>query len=383
MAWRLVGVEAQRLRFVEAASRGERSLASLCVEFGISRATGYLWLKRFREGGAAGVREASRRPHSSPRRSSAALEERIVALRGEHPDWGARKLCVLLGRSGIEAPPSTVHRVLRRHGLVHWLDSHPPAPGSFSRPAPNQLWQMDFKSPKGWNTHVGPLSVLDDHSRYAVVLEQLVSGDGRAVQGRLERAFSDCGLPEAMLMDHGSPWWNAQSAGGWTQLSVWLMRLGIQLLFSGVAHPQTQGKVERFHGALERARRRRGPVDVPAGQPWLDRFREEWNHLRPHEALDMQTPASRWKPSLRSFTGPRDPVYPHDAEVHRLNSSGSLRLNGRNWQVAGALAHQPVRLARLENRVLIFYGDTPIRELDLAGQGSTIVEPCPANQLTL
>jgi transposase InsO family protein len=383
MAWKVVDVEAQRLCFIEAAVCGERSFCSLCAEFGISRPTGYLWLKRYREQGASGLHEASRRPLRTPRRSPAELEGQIVSLRSQHPDWGARKLGVLLGRTGIQVPVSTVHRVLRRHGLIHPLDSHSQATGSFCREAPNQLWQMDFKSPKGWNAHLGPLSVLDDHSRYAVVLEQLPSGQGTAVQQRLERAFEDCGLPEAMLMDHGQPWWNAQSAGGWTQLSVWLMRLGIRLYYSGVRHPQTQGKVERFHGALERARRRGGMARIVADQTWLDRFREEYNNVRPHEALQMDTPASHWFRSPRPYAGPADPVYPPLSELGQLNAQGFLWLEGRNWQVAGALAHQTVRIARLDHRVLIFYANTPIRELDLAGRGSTMVEPRPAKHLEL
>jgi transposase InsO family protein len=371
MAWKLVDVEVQRLQFVEAAQGGERSFSSLCLEYGISRPTGYLWLKRFQEQGAKGVREASRRPLRTPRRSPVELEEQIVSVRRQHPDWGARKLGVLLGRSGVQVPSSTIHRVLRRHGLIHELDSRVQATGSFCREAPNQLWQMDFKSPKGWNAHLGPLSVLDDHSRYAVVLEQLLSGQSKHVQHRLERAFCDHGLPDAMLMDHGQPWWNAQSAGGWTQLSVWLMRLGIRLYYSGVRHPQTQGKVERFHGALERARRRQGMARTVLDQPWLDNFRQEYNHVRPHEALGMDTPASRWHPSLRSYAGPADPAYPEGAELGRLNAQGSLWLQGRNWQVAGALAHQTVRIARLDNRVLVFYAHTPIREIDLVGEGLT------------
>jgi len=383
MAWRVVDVKAQRLCFIEAAVCGERSFSSLCVEYGISRPTGYLWLKRYRTQGVAGLHEASRKPLRTPRRSPAELEEQIVTMRGQHPDWGARKLRVLLGRSGVDVPASTVHRVLSRRGLIHRLDSHPQATGSFCREAPNQLWQMDFKSPKGWNGYLGPLSVLDGHSRYAVVLEQLRSGQGVAVQARLERAFSDCGLPAAMLMDHGQPWWNAQSAGGWTQLSVWLMRLGIRLYYSGVRHPQTQGKVERFHGALERARRRRGMARMVPDQPWLDHFREEYNHVRPHQALQMRTPASLWHRSPRTYAGPADPLYPPASETGQLNAQGSLWLEGRNWQVAGALAHQTVRIARLDSRILVFYGNTPIRELDLARQGSTIVEPCPANILNL
>jgi transposase InsO family protein len=160
---------------------------------------------------------------------------------------------------------------------------------------------MDFKSPKGWDQPVGPLSVLDDASRYAIALEGLGSTRAEAVQERLETAFTSCGMPDAMLMDHGTPWWNTQSAGGWTQLSVWLIKQGIQLYFSGLRHPQTQGKVERFHGALELARRRRGLPEPALHQRWLDDFRQEYNHLRPHEALGMQTPASVWHPSQRPY----------------------------------------------------------------------------------
>jgi len=383
MAWRVVDVDTQRLQFAEAASRGDRSLASLCREYGISRPTGYLWLNRFRAGGTRGLCEQSRRPQTTPRRSAAELEQQILAFRAEHPDWGARKLQVLLARTGLLVPSSTVHRVLRRHGMIHELDSHRPAVNRFTREAPNQLWQMDFKSPKGWNAHLGPLSVLDDHSRYALVLEQLPSGRGEAVQHRLERAFSDYGLPEAMLMDHGQPWWNAQSSGGWTQLSVWLMRVGIRLYYAGVRHPQTQGKVERFHGALERARRRRSMAGVVPDQSWLDRFRQEYNLVRPHEALAMQTPATVWHPSTRRYTGPVDPVYPDGAELRQLNAQGALRLEGNNWQIAGALARQTVRLVRIETRILVYYAQTLIREIHLLGQGSTMVEPCPRNSLEL
>lgn len=379
MAWRRVEVEAQRIKFVQEAAEGRKPLSRLCSEYEISRPTGYLWLKRYQQAGISGIGERSRRPGRSPRRSSVELEERIVQLRQQYPEWGARKLRELLPE---QVPASTVHRILKRRGLVHELDSHRKATGSFCREQPNQLWQMDFKSPKGWGTHVGPLSVLDDHSRYALALEHLPSESRENVQAKLKQVFCECGLPEAMLMDHGTPWWNKQSSGGWTQLSVWLMRLGIRLYYSGFSHPQTQGKVERFHRSLEMARRRRGQPEQDH-QQWLDRFRYEYNNLRPHEALQMATPASIWKPSLRPYAEPRDPVYPEDAEVSLLNSNGSVRLNGRQWQVAGALAHQPVRLHRLDQRVLVFYGQTLIRELDLAAAGSTIVEPAPANFLYL
>lgn len=249
MSWRLVGVQDQRVEFVVRASRGE-CLSSLCREFGIARPTGYLWLKRFREQGVAGVRELRRRPRLSPRRTAETIEARIVELRRQRPDWGARKLAVLLQRDGIELPVITVHRVLLRHDLVLDRERRRQAMGRFEREAPNQLWQMDFKGQKGADAAIGPLSVLDDHSRYLVALEQTGTTRGEVVRERLEGIFGRNGVPDSMLMDHGVPWWNASSSKGWTQLSVWLMRQGIRCCFSGIGHPQTQGKVERFHGAV-------------------------------------------------------------------------------------------------------------------------------------
>jgi len=376
MAWRSVGLDEQRIRFVVASSRGERSVTALCAEFGISRATGHRWLKRYRAGGIAAVAEQSRRPLTSPRRTPATIEERIVALRRERPDWGARKLAVLLARDGLALPAATVHRILLRRGLVRDDDRRQPAMQRFEREQPNQLWQMDFKSPKGWGQPVGPLSVLDDRSRYAITLFQTGTTRAEAVREQLEQAFTQAGLPDAMLMDHGIPWWNGASAGGWTQLSVWLMKQNVRLYLSGVRHPQTQGKVERFHGALEKARRLRGLPEPALRQSWLDDFRQDYNHVRPHEALAMRTPASLWQPSPRPYVQNPQWQYPAGAEVHRLEKTGQIRLEGRRWQIAGALAEEQVQLIRIDQRILVVYRNTLVRELDLVSQGSTMVEPC-------
>jgi len=191
--------------------RGGEPLSRLCAEFGISRPTGYCWLARYREGGVAAIEERSRRPHESPTKTGAELETQVVALRKKYPDWGARKLAVLLARQGIGLPSSTIHRVLLRHGLVRDQDRHAPATTRFERDHPNELWQMDFKGPKKWPKSSTALSVIDDHSRYVVALEATARPEGRLVQRHLIRAFEQCGLPEAMLMDHGIPWWQAQS----------------------------------------------------------------------------------------------------------------------------------------------------------------------------
>jgi transposase InsO family protein len=376
MPWRTMDVWEQRVRFVMQASQEPGNLAGVCREFGISRPTGYLWLRRYQAQGAAGLSEQSRRPRHVPERTPAAMEEQIVEMRRQRPDWGARKLQVLLGQRGVKMPVVTIHRVLLRRGMVREQDRHRPAGQRFERAEPNQLWQMDFKSPKGWNHAVGPLSVLDDCSRYAVLLHGTWSTRAEAVREQLESAFQSCGMPAEMLMDHGIPWWNGQGPRGWTRLTVWLMKLGVELRFSGVRHPQTQGKVERFHGTLEQARRRRGLPVAEMHQAWLDEFREEYNQVRPHEALGMKTPASVWSASARRYdANPPEWSYDQGSEVQRLGPYGQLKLAGRWWQVCEALAGEAVKLERLEHRVLVYYCQTLVREIDLALSSSAAFPP--------
>jgi transposase InsO family protein len=374
MAWKTMDVQEQRVRFVVEATQQTRSFKALCAAYEISRPTGYLWLERYREQGVAGIAERSRKPHLSPRRTDSELERRVVELRLRYPDWGARKLRVLLAREGVELPRNTIHRILLRHDLVHEEERHGPAVQRFERGHPDELWQMDFKGPKGWPQPVGPLSVLDDHSRYLIALAANGSTRGEPVQQQLEEAFQRCGVPNGMLMDHGTPWWNTRAGMARTHLSLWLMRQGIRLHWSRFRHPQTQGKVERFHGSLQRALRRRGfPLHHP--QAWLDAYRWEHNYVRPHEALDMQTPAMRWRPSLRRYD-PNPPrwEYPADAWVLKLDCQGKLDIQGRKWKVSRALAGEWVQVVSVEPRLMVFYCTTLVRELDPGIQRSKIVE---------
>ena len=233
---------------------------------------------------------------------------------------------------------------------------------------------MDFKSPKGWNAAVGPLSVLDDCSRYLLVLQAVWTNHGELVREQLESAFISCGVPQAMLMDHGIPWWSEQSPSGATRLTVWLMKQGIRLHWSGYRHPQTQGKVERFHGALERALQLR-PIPRHQPQTWLDEFRWEHNHVRPHEALGMQTPATVWCRSERRYD-PHPPrwEYPAGAKVLKVGSRGTLDAFGIRWKIAKALIGEWVQLERVSQRVLVYYCRTLIRELDLQSHSSIAVQ---------
>jgi len=375
MAWGTVNVDEQRMRFVVLAGRREKTMRELCEEFAISRPTGYEWLRRYRADGMAGVVKKSRRPHHSPSRTVGGIEQRVVQLRQQRPDWGARKLQVLLTQEGMKLPCGTVHRILLRHHLVREQDRHRPAVQRFQREWPNQLWQMDFKGPVGWNAPMGPLSVLDDHSRYAIALEQTGSTQGKPVQERLEEAFGRCGVPEEMLMDHGTPWWNMQAVAGWTWLTVWLMRQGIRLHLSGYRHPQTQGKVERFHGSLEAAWKRRGGPLGPPPQPWLDAFRQEYNDVRPHEALEMKTPASVWSKSERPYqVKPPAWEYEAGAEVRQVSAEGRLQVDGRRWEISKALAREWVQLIRIEQRILVYYCRSLVRELDQLTQRSAAAD---------
>jgi len=374
MAWKAMDVRDQRVRFVVAASRREKPLGALCAEFGISRPTGSLWIKRYAESGLEGIAERSRRPHTSPAQTAWEQEELVIALRLRYPDWGARKLEVLLQREGVKLTRSTIHRILLRYDLVRDQDRHPQAVKRFERERPNELWQMDFKGPKNWPHAIGPLSVIDDHSRYLVALAATGKLDGDLVRQQLEQAFERCGVPEAMLMDHGTPWWNWQSFSGRTHLSLWMMRQGIRLCWSGIRHPQTQGKVERFHGSLQRALDRRGGVSVEP-QRWLDAFRSEYNQTRPHEALGMQTPASVWHRSERCYNpAPLPWEYPQDAWVLKVDCQGTVDLHGRRWRIGRTLAGERVMIQPIEDRFLVFFCSTLVREINPSIQRSTIVE---------
>lgn len=375
MAWGNVEVEEQRMRFVIAASRKEKPLRHLCQEFDISAPTGYEWLRRYQAGGYEAVREKSRRPHHSPEQTSREKEQRIVDLRARWPDWGARKLQWQLKKENIRLPVITIHRILLRRGLVRAQDRHRAAVQRFQREAPNQLWQMDFKSPVGWEAPVGPLSVLDDCSRYVVALQGTWCTRAEAVRERLEEAFLECGVPEEMLMDHGTPWWNMKAITGATWLTLWLIKQGIRLHFSGYRHPQTQGKVERFHGAMAAALKKRGYPTQEQRQEWLNEFRQEYNHARPHEALGMQTPATIWRQSERRYDpNPLRWEYEAGSEVVKVGAAGQIWVEGRRWEISRALAGERVQLIRLEKRILVYYCRSLVRELEQFSHRSYVVD---------
>lgn len=370
MPWKVSSVTEERLRFVVRASQPDCHFSDLCKEFGISRQTGYTWQRRYAEGGASQVSDRSRRPKRSPQRTSAEVESAVVALRQQRPDWGAAKLHVLLQQQHPSWKPVTVrtiHRILERQGLVLDEDRRVQAPLRFERAHPNELWQMDFKGPQGFNrpgSAVGPLVILDDHSRYLLALKHLGSTAGGGVLETLQEVWEQVGQPEAMLVDHGTPWWSNANPWGLSAVSVWIMRHGVRLYYSGVRHPQTQGKTERANGCLQRALQRR--QGDPENQQWLNEYRYEYNHVRPHEALGMATPASRWRPSRRYFQAQPPPwPYPASQTVLEVGHRGEVHWQGRRWPIGEALRGQQIGIELLEDRALVYFCSTPLRELEV------------------
>jgi transposase InsO family protein len=391
MPWRRMEVEDQQLQFVARAVSGKEPLAALCRDFGISRPTGYLWRARYREAGRfTALHELSRRPHHSPTRTEEWQQAGVVALR-KQTGWGAKKLQILLSaEAGMAMPVRTIHRILKRRGLVG-KEIHTPAPQRLKRAAPNELWQMDTKGKYPLpQAECHPLSVVDDHSRYLVGLYALPVLSTPLAWSCLVDSFERHGVPQAMLMDRGSLWWSEHNGWGLTRLSVRLIEQGIRLRYGRVCHPQTQGKVERFHRTLGAELRHRGlPVRWAEWAPLLAAIQRDYNERRPHEALGMRRPAEVYQPSRGSYQAcPPEWEYPSGSEVKRLNGQGLLHEAGQRWFVCEALAGRRVRLERLDGKVLMSYRPMYLREIDPQRrrtrplvverrEGGGVAGPCP------
>lgn len=359
MSWPEVSRMESRLEFVRLAMAEGANVSALCRRFAVSRKTGHKWLARHRAG--EGAADQPRRPLSSPGQTPAGVEAAVLALRAEHPSWGGRKLrrrlLDLAGDGGGRGVPaaSTVTAILARNGRLGRGGAAAPATGRFEHERPNALWQMDFKghfalsaapaaaAPAALRCH--PLTLLDDHSRYALCLHACADEATETVQGRLAAVFRRYGLPERMNMDNGSPWGSGPGQP-WTPLTVWLARLGVGVSHSRPYHPQTNGKAERFHRTLKRdVLFGRSFHGLPACQAAFDGFRETYNAERPHEALGLAVPASRYQASARSYPDAL-PAVDYDAsdQVRRVQQGGWVSFRGRDLRLPHAFAGQRVAL---------------------------------------
>lgn len=342
MPWKEITAMSQRQEFVSLAHEASVPFSELARRFGISRKTAYKWLRRHQAGGS--LADQSRRPVQSPTRTAPEVEKAVVAWRQRHPCWGGRKLAQVLRNEGYDGvpAPSTITHILRRHGLLGEVGSGgTPRWTRFEHPAPNDLWQMDFKGTFAVGARrCDPLTVLDDHSRYNLVLQATADMKAATVRAALTDAFRRYGLPRRMNMDNGSPWGSpGGDSRGLSALAVWLVRLGIHLSFSTPGHPQSNGKDERFHRSLKAEVIARRYFDTTAQvQQAFDQWRSIYNHVRPHQALGLAVPASRYRPSPRCFPEVLPTIdYAPDDYTARVMTNGIVHLLGHTLKVSNAL----------------------------------------------
>ncbi len=358
-----------RQEFCEQASKAGANISALCRRHGISRKAGYKWLRRYGEAGVAGLTDRSRRPQRSPRRTDGELEATVLSVRAEYPVWGARKLLRVLRDRGV-CPPSrsTIDEILRRHGKLDGPGAgEPRAYIRFERAQPNELWQMDFKGHFATGSgRCHPLTVLDDHSRYDLVLHACANERTATVREALAASFREHGLPDAILCDNGPPWGDS-AAHRYTPLGVWLMLHGVGVKHSRPYHPQTMGKGERFHRTLKRELLGDGFADLAACQRAFDRWRHVYNHLRPHEALGMDTPASRYRASARAFREVPPPVDYDAPHVRRVSKVGRIGFLGYDLRLPNAFAGHRVALrpADTDGCWDVFFAAFRVAQIDL------------------
>lgn len=362
MPWKEVTLMSSKLEFVKLALNESNNFSALCRRFSISRKTGYKLLGRFKEEGEQGLKERSRRPHSHPELTPAQVEEKIIALRKRKPSWGCRKIRAFLLNKGEEDIPakSTITDVLHRHELIK---KEPPntsvAPGRFEHESPNDLWQADFKGHFAMRKgRCHPLTVLDDHSRYSIGLQAYDNERGDTVKSSFIALFEKYGMPWRMNFDNGTPWASAHIRGmRYTALSLWLVRLGIRVSFSRVRHPQTNGKDERFHRTLKTELLKEHYFkDVTEAQIYFDRWREEYNHERPHESLNMKPPVSRYSISNKKYPSVLPDIeYPDCSVIRRVNKAGNISINSNKYFISESLNGLPVALREKEDGKIDIY----------------------------
>ena len=371
MPWKEQSKMNLKMEFIQQVLKRQTSISNLCREHGISRKTAYKWINRFKEEGVDGLDERSKRP-SKVCVTSSDWVETILETKSKFPAWGGRKLRhYLLNKGYIDIPcEATFNRTLKRHDLItkessqkaqHYI--------RFEREKPNELWQMDFKG--HFQLEEGrchPLTVLDDHSRFAICLNAYKSENEISVKSALIEAFRRYGLPDAMTMDNGSPW-KGSYPWRFSRLTIWLMRLGIKVSHSRPGHPQTQGKDERFHRSLKEEVLKyyqfKGLKDV---QEVFDEWRELYNHERPHEGIEMRRPIDRYTPSLVKYPEILPEItYEDGDEIRKVQKNGVIEFRGESYFIGEHLYGERVgiRSSKEEGRYNVYYSKTRVSKINL------------------
>jgi transposase InsO family protein len=353
---------------------GEYSLAELCRFYQISRQTGYDLLRRYQQEGKAGLEDRNPAPWHHPNQTPAEVEERILELRYTHPSWGARKLRRTLRERQPHIPwpaLSTIGALLQRHGLVHRQRRRRKAP-PYTQPlqhadGPNRVWSADFK---GWfktrdGTRIDPLTISDGYSRYLLRCQAVEKTGTEAVQAILIASFREYGLPEAIRTDNGPPF-ASRALAGLSRLSVQWIKLGIRPERIAAGHPEQNGRHERMHLTLKQETASPPATTPRAQQRAFDHFRREYNEVRPHEALDYDTPAQRYTASPRPYPERiSEPDYDSAMQVRRVRLRGQILWKHQEVFLTEALIGETVGLEPLDDRYWgVYFCHLPIARFD-------------------
>jgi putative transposase len=358
MPWLETSPMTERMQLVVDYQRGLMPLAQLAQRAGVSRKTAYKWIARFATTGPLGLQDHSRRPHTCAHATAPAAIDALLALRRRHPTWGPKKLLhVLRQRQPEIAWParSTAADVLARHGLVV-SPRRVRRPGHPGRPrtpmtAPNEIWTIDFKGHfrTGDGRYCYPLTVMDGYSRYLLGCQALRTTAMPPTRAVLTQLFRTYGLPQIIRSDNGVPF-ATTALGRLSQLAVWWIRLGIYPELIEPASPQQNGRHERFHRTLKRETARPVGATLAAQQRRFGSFRQEYNHERPHEALALDTPATRYAPSPRPMPETLPVLdYPAHYEVRRVSRNGGIRWQHAWINVSHVLSGEHVGLHEVDD----------------------------------
>jgi len=373
MPWKEVTKMSSKLEFVRLAQEKNASISELCQRFNISRKTGYKLLNRYKTQSLFGLEEQTRRPHHSPARTPETIEQKIIQARKRKPSWGGRKIRAwLLNQQEKNIPAaSTITDILNRHGLIEKRDHKPLSPlQRFEHEAPNDLWQADFKghfAMRKGRCHA--LTVLDDHSRYSIGLRACDNERADTVKSHFIELFEAYGLPWRMNFDNGTPWASAHTKHyRYTELSIWLIRLGIKVSFSRLRHPQTNGKDERFHRTLKAELLQYHYFwDLTEAQRAFDQWRNDYNFDRPHEALGMKPPVSRYTISQRKYSSVLPDIeYRTTDIVRKVNKAGNISVNNKKYFISESLQGLPVALREYaEGQYQVYFCQQKLFGIDL------------------
>ncbi len=386
MPWMTRSIPSQRNEFLLLAAQTGLCFGDLCTRFGISRVTGYKWKRRWAAGGAEALADRGRRPRSSPGQTAATIAGEVIKLRTANPTWCGRKLRRRLLDLKVKAVPaaSTCTAILRRAGMLSAKPGGPTRPWQrFERAQPNELWQMDFKGhfPTQSGSRCHPLTVLDDHSRFNLVLEAKSNEQGPGVRETLTAAFARYGLPESILCDNGAPWGQVDPTCPYTTLTVWLLQLGISVQHGRPYHPQTQGKDERFHRSLH--------FELISRHTWRDlhhcaeafpHYRQRYNCERPHDSLGGDTPITHYQPSVRLLPTALPPLeYPTGFSTLSVSTGGILRFDRKAWYIGRAFSGLRIGLrpsTQADPQWEVFFGHHRLGLINLAAPRSSHLEAC-------